>query len=203
MIKPFFKKKQLVLKDIDTALLLEHGEALGWEEKTPIDLLIEPETASLIISRHSPFCCVCGGGSFKYMLHKGDKNICEACASDISQILVRYDHNKYGDPQNNETEDGEKQVCKATKDMHILLPAWIIEIMGEKLKVDYQTHRRSILISKMEDKYFAGIETKLIERRILLLPDTIRKRMKLIPGEILDCQYIESGDYAIINRVSE
>jgi len=90
MIKPFFSKKQLVLKQIDTALLLERGEALGWEEKTPIDLAIDIETSRLIISRHNPFCCVCGGGNFRHMIHKEDKNICEACASEISYILTRY-----------------------------------------------------------------------------------------------------------------
>lgn len=96
MIKPFFKRKQLVLKDIDTALLLEYGEALGWEAKTPIDLSIEPETSRLILSRHSPFCCVCGGGSFKYMLHVGDKSVCEACASEISKTLIRYNQRLKG-----------------------------------------------------------------------------------------------------------
>lgn len=104
MKKPFFKKKQLVLKELDSPLLLEHAEMLGWEEMTPIDILIEQETARLIISRHSPFCCVCGGGSFRYMLHIGDKNICERCASEISQILARYVHINYG-LQNSETLD--------------------------------------------------------------------------------------------------
>lgn len=92
MIKPFFKRKQLVLKDIDNALLLERGEALGWEEKTPVDFSIEIETARLIISRHSPFCCVCGGGNFRRMLHMDDKSVCEACASKISRILMNYHH---------------------------------------------------------------------------------------------------------------
>lgn len=92
MIKLFSKKKPLILKDLNITLLLECGDALGWEEKTPIDLSIEIETSRLIISRHSPFCCVCGGGNFRRMLHMGDKNICEACASKISYTLTHYYH---------------------------------------------------------------------------------------------------------------
>ena len=88
-------KKRLLLRDLDSSLLLERGELLGWEGATPVDLLAEIETTRLIISRYSPFCCVCGGGNFRYMLHLGDKNVCERCASEVSRILADF----YRQPQ--------------------------------------------------------------------------------------------------------
>lgn len=83
-------RKKLLLRDLGTSLLLERGELLGWEDTTPINLLAEVESTRLIITRHNPFCCVCGGGNFRYMLHLGDKNVCERCASEAGRILADY-----------------------------------------------------------------------------------------------------------------
>lgn len=83
-------RNKLTLRDVASPILLKYAEVLGWEEATPIDIQAELEVSRLIISRHSPWCCICGGGNFRYMIHVGDKNICERCASDIDKAHKKY-----------------------------------------------------------------------------------------------------------------
>jgi|GEM_PF-7017539 len=85
-------KRQLILRDFESRLLLNRGEMLGWEETTPVDLPAEPESSRLIIFRHNAWCCICGGGSFRRTINIGGRVVCERCASEIGQAFARHNH---------------------------------------------------------------------------------------------------------------
>ena len=92
-------KKKLLLKDIASPILLEYATALGWEETTPVDFLVEQESARLMITRHSPWCCICGGGSFRWMVCVNGKHLCERCASEVCSKFRKYLHDRNSHPR--------------------------------------------------------------------------------------------------------